>query len=212
MSISKTEMHAQRSNPKLLPLKYSRDYPPTCEWVEKYYNEYFWKDLYVAYQIDKMEEYSYSMLTIFKDNKVGEMPIVWNGINHFHMFSQGIFFMSLCQQIVNKLYGWNAMEKFMATSSWPMISCFMAGLRHPIYIIQYAELFHLEGLEEAYCSLLDISLQYFTDWMSEHLDNTDYNIQDIVCEMSEQVKIFNEWIRDPNTQYPSIYAEELVQN
>ena len=100
----------------------------------------------------------------------------------------------------------------MATSSWPMISCFMAGLRHPIYIIQYAGLFHLEGLEEAYCSLLDISLQYFTDWMSEHFDNTDYNIQDIVCEMSEQVKIFNEWIKDPNTQYPSIYAEELVQN
>ena len=206
-----TDMHAERSHPKLLPLKYARDYPLTREWVERYYNEYFEKDLHAAYQIDESEDLSYSLLPIFKDDKVGEMPIVWNGVNHFHMFSQSIFFMSLCQQVIGKLYGWDAMEKFMSASGWPMITCFMAGLRHPIYIIQYAGLFHLKGLENAYCELLELSLPYFLERMSKFLDNTDVNIQEVINEISNQVELLKSWIMDPTSQFPIVYATELGQ-
>jgi hypothetical protein len=73
----KMEMHSNRSNPKLLPFKYSRDFPLTREWTDRYYNEFFWDDLQKAYQIDESEDCSYSMLIFFKDNKVGEMPITW---------------------------------------------------------------------------------------------------------------------------------------
>lgn len=206
-----TAMHAERSHPKLLPLKYSRDYPLTREWVERYYNEYFEKDLQAAYQIDESEDLSYSLLPIFKDDKVGEMPIIWNGVNHFHMFSQSIFFMSLCQQVIGKLYGWDAMEKFMSASGWPMITCFMAGLRHPIYIIQYAELFHLEGLEIAYCELLELSLPYFIERMSKHLGNTGVNVQEVINEISDQVELLKSWVKDPTIQFPIVYAAEPGQ-
>lgn len=206
-----TDMHAERSHPKLLPLKYSRDYPLTREWVERYHNEYFEKDLHAAYQIDESEDLSYSLLTIFKDDKVGEMPIVWNGVNHFYMFSQSIFFMSLCQQVIGKLYGWDAMEKFMSASGWPMITCFMAGLRHPIYIIQYAGLFHLKGLEIAYCELLELSLPYFLERMSQFLDNTDVNIQKVINEIYNQVELLKSWVKDPTSQFPILYATESGQ-
>lgn len=37
----KMEKHSNRSNPKLLPFKYSRDFPLTREWTDRYYNEFF---------------------------------------------------------------------------------------------------------------------------------------------------------------------------
>ena len=127
------------------------------------------------------------------------------------MFSQSIFFMSLCQQVIGKLYGWDAMEKFMSTSGWPMITCFMAGLRHPIYIIQYAGLFHLEGLEIAYCELLELSLPYFIEIMSKYLDNMGVNVQEVINEISDQVELLKSWIKDPTTQFPIVYATEPGQ-
>lgn len=208
---SKAEIHSNRSHPKLLPLKYSRDFPLTPEWTKRYFDEYFWKDLKLAYHIDGVDDSQYEMLVIFKDNKVGEMPITWQGFNHFHLFSQGVFFMSLCQQVLGKLYTWDAMEWFIATTGIPEVSCFMAGLRHPIYIIKYAELFHLEGFEEAYCKLLDLSLQYHIEIMSKILVDQDINIDDVIKEMTFQVEIFKRWVNDPNTEYPYIYATEPGQ-
>lgn len=205
-------MHSNRSNPKLLPFKYSRDFPLTREWTDRYYNEFFWDDLQKAYQIDELEDCSYSMLIFFKDNKVGEMPITWEGFNHFHLFSQGVFFMSLCQQVVGKLYGWDAMQSFMTTTNLPMISCYMAGLCHPIYTIQYAELFHLEGFEVPYCDLLDLSLQYHIEAMSNELAGSNINIQDVIKEMSAQVELLKSWVKDPNTGYPCVYFTEPNQH
>ena len=208
----KMEMHSNRSNPKLLPFKYSRDFPLTREWTDRYYNEFFWDDLQKAYQIDESEDCSYSMLIFFKDNKVGEMPITWQGFNHFHLFSQGVFFMSLCQQVVGKLYGWDAMKSFMTTANHPMISCYMAGLRHPIYTIQYAELFHLEGFGVPYCDQLDLSLQYHIEVMSNELAGRNINIQDVIKEMSAQVELLKRWVKDPNTGYPCVYVTEPNQH
>ena len=208
----KMEKHSNRSNPKLLPFKYSRDFPLTREWTDRYYNEFFWDDLQKAYQIDESEDCSYSMLIFFKDNKVGEMPITWQGFNHFHLFSQGVFFMSLCQQVVGKLYGWDAMKSFMTTANHPMISCYMAGLRHPIYTIQYAELFHLEGFGVPYCDLLDLSLQYHIEEMSNELAGRNINIQDVIKEMSAQVELLKSWVKDPNTEYPCVYVTEPNQH
>jgi hypothetical protein len=201
----KKDVYAQWLQPKLSPLKYSRDFPMTQEWVERYYNEFFWEDLRTAYEIDGNEA-KYPLLFIFKSARVGNVPITFAGINHYHMFSQGVFFVSLCPQVVGRLYGWDAMTWFMTTSKQPMITCFMAGLRHPLFVMRYAELFPLEGLETAYVDLLNFSSQYFLDKISKYL--VSKNVEAATNEMLAQVELLKQWVNNPAVCYPEEYVVE----
>ena len=90
----------------------------------------------------------------------------------------------------------------------PLIDCYMAGLRHPLFVMRYVELFALEEFESDYIDLLDLSLRYFINKMSEYHAQTHISVDAVIDEMIQQVELLKQWVANPDTPYPDVYVEQ----
>lgn len=187
----------------------------------EYYNRQFTYDLKKFYNITQdFGDRSYPfVLGMTKSYNPERQDIDWKDINHYYMFSVGVYFMSMCTQCVGKLFGWHQMENFMRASGWPMLSCGMGGLMSPIQVVIESELYPVPGSEAKYHEVFHAAEDYLTRSFLEFLSGNTANINaiayDSLCaeananaaaeEVAEQTKRFECWIDDPSTTFPSLY-------
>ena len=145
--------------------------------------------------------------------------MVWDNLNHYYMFSAAVFYMSMCTQIVGRLYGWHQMENFMRASQWPMLSCGMGGLMHPIQVMWESELNPLNG-DDSYTETLLNAGKYlkkdFLDFMQNGalcLNRTAHNALVEVVDVNalselfdQQEQLYCDWIKNTETVYESNYV------
>lgn len=145
--------------------------------------------------------------------------MVWDDLNHYYLFSAAVFYMTMCTQIIGHLYGWHQMENFMRASGWPMLSCGMGGLMHPIQVMRESEL-HPLGSDDSYTETMLNAGKYlkkdFLGFMQKGapcLNRLAHNSLVEVVDIAqlselfdEQEKLYCDWIKDPETKYESYYV------
>ena len=196
----------------------------TKERFISYYTGRFSSDLQRYYDIKKdFGDRTYPfVLSVANDNYMNtrRSSMRWEGIDHFNMFSVSVFFMSMCTQVIGKLYGWLQMENFMRASGWPMLNCGMGGLMHPVQVILESKLYP-QQVDAGYYDVLHVASEYlfadFLDFLSGHANNLNPSayrqlydivvIRDVAAEMQAQVALFEAWLDDHTTNYPSIYVK-----
>ena len=188
-----------------------------------YYTSQFSHDLKMYYDITMIsggESYPFvAHMARFNNINNDRLKIKWNGNTHFFMFSVSLFYMSLCTQVIGRLYGWKQMENFMRASGWPMLHCGLGGLMHPIQVICESELFPPSDISQ-YIKVMDKAGEYLTkdfidffNGKSSNLNKESYNnlceivdINDIAAELNARTEEYKHWIADPTTTYESIYV------
>lgn len=200
----------------------SRDFPVDTEAFVNYYTRRFESDFRRFFDISNDfgdRSYPFVLEMTCDQTNLQRRSMVWDDLNHYYMFSAAMFYMSMCTQIVGRLYGWHQMENFMRTSGWPMLSCGMGGLMHPIQVMWESELYPMNP-DDCYTETLLNAGKYlkkdFLDFMkngepclNRQAHKSLVNVVDIaqLSELfDEQEKLYCEWIKDPDTRYESNFV------
>jgi hypothetical protein len=107
----------------------------------------------------------------------------------------------------------------MRASGWPMLSCGMGGLMHPIQVMRESEL-HPLGSDDSYTETmlnagkyLKKDFLYFMKKGARCLNHKAHNSLVSVVDIDqlselfdEQEKLYCDWVKDPETKYESIYV------
>lgn len=200
----------------------SKDCPVTTESFVSYYTTRFESDLRTFYDITNDfgdRTYPFVLEMPCRVTNLRRKDMVWDDLNHYYMFSAAVFYMSMCTQIIGRMYGWHQMENFMRASGWPMLSCGMGGLMHPIQVMWESELYPICS-DDSYSETLLNAGKYlkkdFLDFMkkgvrclnrSAHnalVDAVDINGLSVLFDKQEM--LYCEWIRNRETKYESIYV------
>ncbi len=229
------QREARRRHPfpvSLEPGNVEQDIHINREKFIQYYTSDFHDDLKQFYDIKESVDKTFSVvlnMTCIHNFNARRLHIQWRGLNHFYMFSVSVYFMTLCTQVVGKLFGWLQMENFMRASGWPLMSCGLGGLMHPIQIILESELFP-QNADTRYFEILHAAGGYLTedflDFLKGDAANLNYAAYNKLCnevksldaieqEIKAQTSLFERWISDPDTKYPGLYvkyAEEKHQD
>lgn len=150
--------------------------------------------------------------------------MVWNGDEHYRMFSAAVYYMSMCTQVVGRLYGWGAMEDFMRASGWPMLNCGMGGLMNPIQTVWESGLTPSKG-DQIYIQTLLTAGEYlkadFLDFFKPCVANLNHSahsrllsvvkIDELSAEFDLQQQKYCDWIRNPEIGYESHYVKYPVE-
>lgn len=188
-----------------------------------YYKHEFQQDLCRFYDMsghfgDKSYPFVPFMACHGRDNSA-RRSMTWSGTSHFYMFSASVFYMSLCTQVVGRLYDWEQMRNLLRASGWPLMFCGLGGLMHPIQMILESELYpmfpfdsYLDVLDTVGKYLIDDFLAFFNGH-SANLNDVAYqklckvaNIKNMRKEIMKQVEVYKCWICDPDTPYESMYV------
>ena len=204
-----------------------KDFPVDTENFTAYYTRGFESDLRKFFDIvNDFGDRTYPF--------VREMPsgvtnlqrryMVWDDLNHYYMFSVAVFYMSMCTQIIGRLYGWNQMENFMRASQWPMLCCGMGGLMHPIQVMRESDLCPQTSDDSYIQTLLNAGKYLKTDFLEfmqrgvSCLNRTAHNSLVAVVDanaLSElfdrQEQLYCDWIRNHKTEYESNYVPYPVE-
>ena len=200
-----------------------QDVPVTREMFVNYYTRRFPADLQRYYEIlesygDRGYPWVLEMTPHFNKER---NDIQWSGINHFYMFSVSLYFMSMCTQVVGKIYGKPQMENFMRASGWPLLFCGMGGLMHPIQVVYESALFPQSIDEARYFDVLRTASSYlvsdFLDFFGGHAANLNSGSYRALCdiakrqeleeEVEKQIALYERWVADPRTEYVSYYMQ-----
>ena len=201
----------------------SKDSPVDTETFVKYYVQRFESDLRTFFDISNdFGDRSYPfVLAMYTDSRTNPQRknMIWDDLNHYYMFSAAVFYMSMCSQIVGKLYGWHQMENFMRASGWPMLSCGMGGLMHPIVVMGDSELYPMSS-DDSYSATLLNAGKYlkkdFLDFMQKGaccLNRPAHEeligvvgINELSALFDQQEQLYCEWIKNPKTKFESNYV------
>ena len=149
MTMRNRENHIHFINP-------SKNCPVTTESFVSYYTTRFESDLRTFYDISNDfgdRTYPFVLEMPCRVTNLRRKDMVWDDLNHYYMFSAAVFYMSMCTQIIGRMYGWHQMENFMRASGWPMLSCGMGGLMHPIQVMWESELYPISS-DDSYTETL----------------------------------------------------------
>lgn len=135
--------------------------------------------------------------------------MVWDDQDHYDMFSAAVFYMSMCTQIVGRLYGYHQMENFLRASGWPMLNCGMGGLMHPIQVMMESGLCPA-GADGNYIKTLCNVGKYLKKSFLAMV--ADHNVMDLSELFDQQVWLYCEWIRDRDTKYESYFVAYPVDH
>lgn len=200
----------------------SRDLPVDTEAFVNYYTRRFESDFRRFFDISNDfgdKTYPFVLEMTSGQTNLQRRSMVWDDLNHYYMFSAAVFYMSMCTQIVGRLYGWHQMENFMRASGWPMLSCGMGGLMHPIQVMWESELYPM-GSDDSYTETLLNAGKYlkkdFLEFMKKgepclnraaHDDLVDaVDVGELSELLDKQEQLYCDWIRNPETQYESNYV------
>ncbi len=200
----------------------SSDGPVTTESFVSYYTGRFESDLRRFFDISNDfgdRTYPFVLEMPCGVTNLSRKGMIWDDLNHYYMFSAAVFYMSMCTQIVGRLYGWHQMENFMRASQWPMLSCGMGGLMHPIQVMWESELYPMNP-DDSYTETLLNAGRYlkkdFLDFMkkgepcldrSAHNDLVDaVDINELSALFDKQQMLYCEWIKNPETKYEGNYV------
>ena len=200
----------------------NRAFPVDTEEFIAYYTRQFESDLRRFFDISNDfgdRSYPFVLEMPCRVTNIRRRSMVWDDLNHYYMFSAAVFYMSMCTQLVGRLYGWHQMENFMRASGWPMLSCGMGGLMHPIQVMWESELYPMCS-DDSYTETLLNAGKYlkkdFMDFMQKGVPclnrlahNSLVDVVDIaqLYELfDEQEKLYCDWIKDPETKYESYYV------
>jgi len=136
----------------------------------------------------------------------------WRGETHRIAFSISIFFMSMCTQVIGKLYGWEQMENLMRSTGWPQLNCGMGGLMHPLQVIYESGLSPSPYGYDEYIDMVELTEDYlkndFLDFFTgthPNLNHAAYNqvcnvvkIEDVSEEIDNLINLLKEWAYAPS--------------
>ena len=199
-----------------------KDCPVDTETFIAYYTQSYESDLRRFFEITNNfgdKSYPFVLEMTCEMTNLGRKDMIWEDMNHYYMFSAAVFYMSMCTQIVGRLYGWHQMENFMRASQWPMLSCGMGGLRHPIDVMWKSELNPVSS-DDSYTETLLNAGKYlkveFLEFMKKGEPCLDRSAHDALVdtvdinELSEvfdkQEQLYCEWIKNPDTKYEDLYV------
>ena len=204
------------------------NYPVDTETFVEYYTSRFESDLRMFFDVtDDFGDCTYPFVL--------EMPcgvtnlrrrhMVWDDQNHCHMFSAAVFHMSMCTQIMGRLYGYHQMENFMRASGWPMLSCGMGGLMHPIQVMKESELCPRQSDDSYIKTLLNAGKYLKKDFLEFMVKGTaclnrsahdamvaDVNVDDLSELFDQQVWLYCQWIKDHKTEYENYFVAYPVDH
>ena len=200
----------------------SRVYPVDIEAFANYYTGRFERDLRRFFDISNDfgdKSYPFVLEMPCRVTNLRRRSMVWDDLNHYYMFSAAVFYMSMCTQIVGRLYGWHQMENFMRASQWPMLSCGMGGLMHPIQVMRESELYPMSS-DDSYTETLLNAGKYikkdFLEFMKRGepcLNRMAHNALVDIVDVNELSRVFDqqellycEWIKNPEIKYESNYV------
>ena len=209
------ENHINFNNP-------SSDGPVATESFVSYYTGRFASDLRRFFDISNDfgdRTYPFVLEMSCGVTNLRRKGMVWDDLNHYYMFSAAVFYMSMCAQIVGRLYGWHQMENFMRASQWPMLSSGQGGLMHPIQVMWDSKLYPLNS-DDSYTETLLNAGQYlkkdFLDFMKKGepcLNRSAHNalvdavdIDELSALFDKQQMLYCEWIKNPETKYEGNYV------
>ena len=225
-SINQREAYRKHPFPIPLEMVFVNEYTHiNREMFIRYYTNRFSDDLKQYYDItmdfgDKTYPFVLNM-ACFNMSNTRRLSMQWDNLSHFYMFSVSVYFMSLCTQVIGKLFGWHQMENFMRASGWPMLNCGMGGLMHPIQVIFESELYP-QRVDVRYFEILhtaeDYLIEDFLDFLkgnAANLNTVAYkklcddirDIDTVAHEIKAQTNLFECWIGDPDTKYPGSYVK-----
>ena len=200
----------------------SKNCPVTTESFVSYYTTRFESDLRTFYDISNDfgdRTYPFVLEMPCRVTNLRRKDMVWDDLNHYYMFSAAVFYMSMCTQIIGRMYGWHQMENFMRASGWPMLSCGMGGLMHPIQVMLESELYPISS-DDSYTETLLNAGKYlkkdFLDFMKKGARCLNRSAHDCLVgtvetnDLSElfdkQQILYCEWIKNPETMYEGNYV------
>ena len=195
----------------------------TSEKFVSYYTKQFAQELRRFYHIvndfgDRSYPFVLQMNSDEYENR-DRVNMVWADRQHYYMFSAAVYYMSMCTQVVGKLYGWSAMEDFMRASGWPMLSCGMGGLMHPVQTVWESGLQPFAA-DDDYIGILRTAGEYlkkdFVEFFKPGVANVNssahsrllsvVDVADLSAEFDRQQVIYCNWITDPDAGYDSYYV------
>lgn len=200
-----------------------KDFPVDTEVFISYYTRRFASDLRDFFDIrNDFGDRTYPFVLEMPSGvtNLQRRYMVWEDMNHYHMFSAAVFYMSMCTQIIGRLYGWNQMENFMRASQWPMLSCGMGGLMHPIQVMWESKLYP-QTSDYSYIQTLLNAGKYlkkdFLDFMKSGVPCLNRFAHDSLMAVVDadalselfdrQEQLYCEWVRNPETtKYESNYV------
>ena len=215
MTMRNRENHIHFINP-------SKNCPVTTESFVSYYTTRFESDLRTFYDISNDfgdRTYPFVLEMPCRVTNLRRKDMVWDDLNHYYMFSAAVFYMSMCTQIIGRMYGWHQMENFMRASGWPMLSCGMGGLMHPIQVMWESELYPISS-DDSYTETLLNAGKYlkkdFLDFMKKGARCLNRSAHDCLVGTIEtndlsdlfdkQQMLYCEWIKNPETMYEGNYV------
>lgn len=189
-----------------------------------YYTGQFAGDLMMFYHIvndfgDRSYPFVLQMNSDEYENR-NRRHLVWKDKEHQQMFSAAVYHMSMCTQVVGRLYGWTAMEDFMRASGWPMLSCGMGGLMNPIQTVWESGLNPSKD-DETYIQVLLSAGEYlkkdFLDFFKPGVANLNHSAHsrllsvayaaDLAAEFDIQQRHYCDRIKNPEIGYESYYVK-----
>lgn len=192
----------------------------TKEEYVSYYKNMFAQDLQLYYDITGQSKYSFiGCMTRFGKHNIRRLDMKWKSRCHFYMFSISVFYLSLCPQIIGRLYGWKQMENFLRASGWPMMSCGLGGVMHPIQVVFESDLYPQYPFESFY-EVLEIVSDYLNKDFLQFFDHNSPNLcrqaYDNLCkevrvneleeELYHQVDLYKQWISNPSINFERQYV------
>lgn len=206
----------------------SGDSPVDTETFVAYYTQRFESDLRMFFDVtNTFGDCSYPFVLEMPSGVTNLMRqhMVWDSVNHYYMFSAAVFYMSMCTQIVGRLYGYHQMENFMRASGWPMLSCGMGGLMHPIQVMMESRLSPFNP-DDSYIKTMCNAGKYlkkdfldFMQWGVPCMNRTahnallaDVNVRDLSELFDQQERLYCMWIKDPKTEYESYFVAYPVDH
>lgn len=200
--------------------------PIDTETFVNYYTQRFVSDLHMFFDVrNNLGDGSYPFVMEMQCGftNLQRKRMVWDDLSHYDMFSVAVFYMSMCAQIVGRLYGYRQMENFMRASGWPMFLCGMGGLMHPIQVMRESELDPFRS-DDGYIQTLLNAGKYlkkdFLDFMHKGTPCLNSQAHNVLVEVvdidglseifDQQEQLYCEWIRDRKARYESYYVETVI--
>ena len=157
-----------------------------------------------------------------RGTNINRIGMIWAGTRHFSMFSSAVFYMSVCAQVIGKLYGRKLMEDFHKSTGWPMLHCGMGGLMSPVQVIYESALYPYGSEIEEYLQCFHEAAEYLETDFFDFLENDKPNLNPsayselkenvdvavVRAELSQQRQLFEDWIQDPRIEYPHYYLPQ----
>jgi hypothetical protein len=193
-------------------LDVSRDFPVDTETFVEYYTGRFESDLHMFFDVTQNfgdGSYPFVLEMPCRVTNLRRRHMVWDHLNHYYMFSAAVFYMSMCTQIVGRLYGYHQMENFMRASGWPMLCCGMGGLMHPIQVMMESKLYPLHP-NDSYVWTLRNAGKYLKEEFLKMVE--DLNVMDPSELFDQQEFLYRTWIRNRETEYESYFVAYPVDH